>query len=406
MRHAIKFILPVVFLLASCQSEASQTITIIDGEQILQFNTKERIPKALLAQAGIHLSADDIVLRNGEPIPIDQDLPVGGQATLQIRRAVTLTINGNTVPTAAFTIDEALSQTGVKLYASDRIIPPGQTAINGPTKVVYQPSAALTVAVDGKTWPIRSSASSAGRVLAEAGLPILGMDIVQPAENEVLPSSGQLVISRVTESILLAEKPIPFKTDYQQSPDVELDQQQVLQAGQPGLSISRVRIVYENGKEISRQTESETAVRAPQDQIVGYGTKVVIHTTTVNGVQIQYWRVVSMYATAYSPCNSAMTGCSYGTASGLPAGKGVVAVDPSLYSLIAGQRLFIPGYGTAVVGDVGGGYIIEQKLGIARSHWIDLGYSDAECRQYCDQWSTWVTVYFLAPPPASIPRLN
>ena len=39
------------------------------------------------------------------------------------------------------------------------------------------------------------------------------------------------------------------------------------------------------------------------------------------------------------------------TASGLPAGVGVVAVDPSVIPL--GTRLLVPGYGSAVAADVG-----------------------------------------------------
>lgn len=39
------------------------------------------------------------------------------------------------------------------------------------------------------------------------------------------------------------------------------------------------------------------------------------------------------------------------TASGLPVGRGVVAVDPKLIPL--GTRLFVPGYGRAVAADVG-----------------------------------------------------
>ena len=39
------------------------------------------------------------------------------------------------------------------------------------------------------------------------------------------------------------------------------------------------------------------------------------------------------------------------TASGLPVGKGVVAVDPQLIPL--GTRLYVPGYGKAVAADVG-----------------------------------------------------
>lgn len=41
------------------------------------------------------------------------------------------------------------------------------------------------------------------------------------------------------------------------------------------------------------------------------------------------------------------------TASGLPVGKGVVAVDPKLIPL--GTRLFVPGYGRAVAADIGAG---------------------------------------------------
>jgi len=48
------------------------------------------------------------------------------------------------------------------------------------------------------------------------------------------------------------------------------------------------------------------------------------------------------------------------TASGLPVGTGVVAVDPSVIPL--GTRMFVPGYGSAVAADVGSavkGYVID-----------------------------------------------
>ena len=175
---------------------------------------------------------------------------------------------------------------------------------------------------------------------------------------------------------------------------MELDQQKILQPGQTGLSVSRVRIVYEDGQEALRQNESETIVRAPQDQIVGYGTKVVIHTTTINGVQIQYWRAVSMYATSYSPCRSGGSKCYSGTSSGQPVQKGEVALKYSWYLTMEGQKLFIPGYGFATIEDVCGGCVGKP--------WVDLGYSDSD---YQD-WSQSVTVYFLAPAPATIPSLN
>ncbi|HET7354875.1 MAG TPA: 3D domain-containing protein [Gaiellaceae bacterium] len=57
------------------------------------------------------------------------------------------------------------------------------------------------------------------------------------------------------------------------------------------------------------------------------------------------------------------------TATGMPVGRGVVAVDPSVIAL--GSRLYIPGYGNGVAADVGGGI---------RGNVIDLWYPTyAEC---------------------------
>jgi 3D (Asp-Asp-Asp) domain-containing protein len=57
------------------------------------------------------------------------------------------------------------------------------------------------------------------------------------------------------------------------------------------------------------------------------------------------------------------------TATGMPVGRGVVAVDPSVIPL--GSRLYVPGYGNGVAADIGGGI---------RGNTIDLWYPTyAEC---------------------------
>ena len=54
--------------------------------------------------------------------------------------------------------------------------------------------------------------------------------------------------------------------------------------------------------------------------------------------------------------------CSYGTSSGMPAQKGVVAMQYYWYLLFGFEHLYIPGYGNAVVGDVGGANLIQPLL--------------------------------------------
>jgi 3D (Asp-Asp-Asp) domain-containing protein len=194
----------------------------------------------------------------------------------------------------------------------------------------------------------------------------------------------------VSESVVLAQKPIPFESELIASADVPLDQNQILQPGETGLSVQRIRIRYEDGNEVSRATENETVVRPPEKRVLGYGTKVEIKTATVDGVQIEYWRAVQMYATSYSPCRSGTSSCSYGTSSGIRLTKGIVGLRYSWYLNMGGQQLYIPGYGHATVGDVCGGCVGKP--------WIDLGYDEDNY----EQWSSWVTVYFLTPVPSNI----
>ncbi len=397
----------IFFVLVACQPQSMISVNILDHDQVQTITTDLRIPNQILSQAGLPLTSSDRLLLNGVAAAPDQPLPTANTYTLQIRRAVALTVNDRTLQSSADTIGQALSDAGVSLSLSDTFDPPLNTWISSGMKITYVPSRELTISVDGSQLEIRSSAQTVGQALAEAGIPLMGMDYSDPAPEAALPANGAIRVVRVTETVILAQKSLPYKTDYQSSDQVELDQQQTIQAGQPGLSVTRTRIRYEDGQEVSRQTEAETIVRPPVDRIVAYGTKVVLHTTVVDGVQIQYWRSVQMFATAYSPCESGAKGVCYtGTSSGLPAGKGVVAVDPSLYSSLAGQRVYIPGYGFAVIGDVGGGDIIEQQLGISRKRWIDLGFSDAEYAQVSGDWSRYVTVFFLAPAPQYIDPLN
>jgi len=70
------------------------------------------------------------------------------------------------------------------------------------------------------------------------------------------------------------------------------------------------------------------------------------------------------------------------TASGLPVGPGIVAVDPNVIPL--GTRMYIPGYGKGIAADIGGGI---------KGNIIDLWYSTyAECAKWGRRTVT-ITIY-------------
>ena len=400
MKSAGVLAVTLVFLLLACQPTSLPLVTILENDQITTLQSDERVPAALLNQAGITLNPKDRILLNGLPISPDQPITTY-PATLQIRGAISLTITTpegeKQIQSSAFTIGEALQEASIWLRAGDKVtLPlnfPIRRAENGEVStspVSILPSSDLAIRSSGITTQILSSAQTVGEALVEAGIPLIGLDYSLPAENEPLPADGQIRVVRVTESMQLTQKPIPFESELQASADVPLDQTQILQPGQPGLTVQRIRIRYGDGQEISRIIEDETLVRPPETRLMGYGTRIEDKTATVDGVQIEYWRAVQMYATSYSPCRSGTDQCHSGTSSGKSLRKGMVGLRQSWYLAMQGQRLYIPGYGFGSVEDVCGGCVGRP--------WIDLGFTDNNF----EPWHSWVTVYFLTPVPAHV----
>jgi uncharacterized membrane protein len=63
----------------------------------------------------------------------------------------------------------------------------------------------------------------------------------------------------------------------------------------------------------------------------------------------------------------------------------VIGVPLAWYGAMVGQRVYVSGYGSAVVADTGG----------MTGYWIDLGFSDDD---YVE-WHQNTTLYFLTPVP-------
>ena len=384
----------VLVLLCTCQSSGTPVTILADG-QTISITTSERIPTQILAAAKVTLGPNDRILYLGTPAPLNTTLPEAGSYTLIIRRAIALSLvtpdGEKTIQTSAQSFGQALAEAGYTLYAADRIDPPAETPLVAPLTVTYQPSRVLVVTVDGTQAAIRSAASSVGQALDEAGIPLIGLDFSTPPESDPLPADGKIRVTRQVESVTLTQPSLPFATRTEPSADLELDQTALVQGGQAGLAVKRVRSISQDGMQVSQKTESESTVRPAQDRIMGYGTKVVIRSSVVDGVTIQYYRVLTLLATSYSPCRSGTSKCSYGTSSGLPVQRGTVAMVYSWYLAFGFDRLYIPGYGFATVGDVGG-------VPAGNHYWVDLGFTDADYQPIYGN----VTVYFLTPVPANL----
>jgi resuscitation-promoting factor RpfB len=382
------------------------TISLTHASQISFWSVGERVPKIiwstntipgnLAALAGIRLFPGDQLRWDGLPVLPGSRLPLSRSLALEFEPAVVFTIQDSGSPprqlsSTAHLLGAALWENGFYLTIADQL----STGFNEPLKnlalVKVNRAVPLSIQVDGKQVNGLSSAENVGQALVDAGIALQGSDYSIPAENKPVPANGKIKVIRVREEIVLEQKQIPFKSEFLPDPQTEIDQRSIIQPGQYGVEVTRLRVRYEDGQEVDRSVESNWVASQPKNQKSGYGTRVVVRTLDTPSGKIEYWRAMTVYATAYSPCGLGnVAKCYYGTSSGLPVKKGVVAVTYRWYLLMGGQQVYVPGYGKGIIADVGGG--------IPGKYWIDLGFTDAEL----EEWHQNVTLYFLTPVPANI----
>ena len=356
------------------------------------LTTAARIPGNILSELDLPLLPGDRLWVDG--LPAQADSQVGsGPSRLRIARGVeqTYRLRGRTtrVRSQAVSLSELLWEDGRALYEGDQVSPAWLTPLSPEAQASFQPSQPLSIEVDGSRLSARVGANSVEAALDQVGLALVGLDWTEPGAQASLPSDRLIRVHRVREEVLVELVPVPFETEFQPLPDVEIDSQRIIETGAYGVRANQVRIRYQDGEEVQRRVEGHWLAREPEPRQVGYGTNIVVRSLSTPDGGIEYWRAVQLWATSYSPSRAGVSpdAPNFGiTASGQTLRKGLVAIDRSLIPF--GTQMYVPGYGFAEAADTGGG---------VRGRWIDLGYEDDE---YVP-WARYVTVYFLTPVPAA-----
>lgn len=143
-----------------------------------------------------------------------------------------------------------------------------QTAVSQPHQV--------TISADGETRTLTSEAGNVRELLNEAAIAYEDADLIMPRLTEPLSDGMTITLIRVTESIEVIPRSIPFDRKTVRSEAMNAaDPPRILQAGQAGLQETRVRIVYHDGIEQQRIPIDVTIIEPAQDEIVMTGIGAV-----------------------------------------------------------------------------------------------------------------------------------
>jgi uncharacterized protein YabE (DUF348 family) len=285
-----------------------------------------------------------------------------------MHHAVTFESNGTITEhaTDATTVGAFLRERNVIAGPHDYLAPSADTPLSDGMTIVYRGAVAVTIATAHDRVSVISSAEDVGALLEEQNVHLGSQDQVQPSLSDPVPANGTVRISRVltwerNEHRTISPQTI-HRIDFALTPGTS----KVISAGTTGQRDVMVRFMQrDDGRVQAAVIASHVTVKArPRIVAEGVDEYDAFSRFEARGIEKTSYvaqSAMQMVATAYT---ASCYGCSGITATGRPAGHGIVAVDPGVIPL--GTRLYIPGYGFAVAGDTGGAI---------RGWRIDLGFN-------------------------------
>jgi uncharacterized protein YabE (DUF348 family) len=261
------------------------------------------------------------------------------------KKEITVIADGKTIKVSTFhnTPEEILRQLDIHLNPKDEYRSSNPNMDNGTTIEVYR-AVPVTVIFSNKTEEITTSKPTVGELAASLGFSIDNSKTVPDVNTKITPNMKISIIA-VTEKLVTKSLPIPPPVVNQPDGNMEKGEVAIVDNGQAGVKQVTMKLHFENGQQVSSAVVDEKVITAPVPKTVHVGTRDTVETS--RGA-MRFRAVHVMEATAYTPFDGSSSGI---TAYGIPARRGVVAVDPRVIPL--GTRVFVPDYGVALAADTG-----------------------------------------------------
>lgn len=278
-------------------------------------------------------------------------------------KTVQIDADGKTISvrTVSSSPEEILTQAQIYLGNKDEYRLSTTKLVNGTTITVYR-AIPVTVTYQEKTQVIMTGKPNVGELVASMGFTEQNSKVSPDRKANLTPMMTINVIG-VTEKLEVKKVPAPPPVIRQPDPNLEKDVEEIVEEGREGVIEATVKTRYEDGKEVGSEVVSEKVITPATPQVLRVGTRDTLQTSRGT---FRFKQVYTMEATAYNPTDGAPHGL---TATGIPARRGIVAVDPDVIPL--GTRVYIPGYGLALAADTGGD-IVGNRIDLCME-----GYTEA-----------------------------
>jgi len=281
---------------------------------------------------------------------------LGASTAKALVKEVQVTIDGKTYfySTIQERVEDFLKEKGINITNDDYINIPLTAPLKNQTQIIIKKAYEVFVFDNDKKTSVMVTFATVDDVLKKINVKLNKDDKINFPLSYVLKPGDAIKITRVKEEYITEMQKIAIPVEKRLNYRMDFGKQKVVSNGSEGLLQKKYKLVYENGKIVSKELVESKVVKKPQPKIIDVGT--VRWFTTSRGEVVRYRTVYTMTATAYelSPKDTGKSPShpDYAkTATGHKVQRGVVAVDPRVIPL--GTRLYVEGYGFARALDTG-----------------------------------------------------
>ncbi|NMA54989.1 MAG: DUF348 domain-containing protein [Firmicutes bacterium] len=266
---------------------------------------------------------------------------------VEARKEITLVVDGKsrTVLTMRATVGALLKQEGIELDPEDLVEPDYDAKLDRKMTVNIRRAVPVTLEVGGVVWEVKTAQPTVGKALTSLDIVVGNQDRLDPPAFFPVIAGKKITVIRVEETETKEEVKIPYKVERRQDGNLEIGRTRVVQRGVDGVAERRLRRLWENGELAQEEVVSEQVIKEPVTEIVAVGS---MGTLSRGGTNYSYSRVIDAEATAYCPTDDG----GGVTATGIKPKRGIVAVDPRVIPL--GTKVYVENYGPALAADTGG----------------------------------------------------
>lgn len=379
------------------------TVEIVADGKSKTVQTSETDANVLIAKEGYTLGEDDELdlsdFKPGENTDTNK---------IVILRARNIIINDNGEQTekiiAAATVKDALKKAGLTVSKYDVVTPSLDSELKEGLEINIKRAYVVEVIADGETKTVNFVEGTVADVLELAEITLGENDEVSPSLDTELEVGSSVTVYRVSYETRTATEKIKYKTITKRTTSLYSGQTKIEQYGVNGEKLVTYEDKIVDGeKTTSKAIETEVTKKSVECiKLVGTKVKVLSSTTPISafplpsrfsldsdGIPATTLDTITGKAKAYT-CNTPSYKGTGGTASGVKAQSGYVAVNPK--QIPYGTEMYIVStdgkyvYGYCIAADTGG----FAKSGTAT---VDL-YMDTLGE--CYQWgSRNVNIYIL-----------